>query len=280
MAAVKPHKPRPRKGSSIPPRSASRLETLRLEGADALRPSPRSVGAFLAGGVMLLGVSAAGAAWIGGSLLDAQDNVGRYGDQLATQAGFGLSQVEIRGVDGPRAAEVRAAAGLQPSHSLFLAQPQAVRDRLRRLDWVQSVRVTRLWPATLRIVVTRREAAALWQQGGQVRVVDGAGRVLAGAGAADAAEPLLAALEDAPGVRTRLSALVRVGDRRWDLRLRSGATVLLPETGGVAAVKRLEGLQTRYALLDRPVQSIDMRAPQRLVVRPAAKSTIAPNPGA
>ena len=42
-------------------------------------------------------------------------------------------------------------------------------------------------------------------------------------------EPLLIALESLPELRSRLEALVRVGDRRWNVELASGATVALPE---------------------------------------------------
>jgi len=58
-----------------------------------------------------------------------------------------------------------------------------------------------------------------------------------------------------------------VGERRWNLRLHNGTDVLLPEGAEGAAIKRLSELQQEAKLLDRPVAAIDLRLPDRLVVR-------------
>ena len=65
-------------------------------------------------------------------------------------------------------------------------------------------------------------------------------------------------------------AAVRVGERRWNLRLNNGADVMLPEGHEVAALDRLMQLQQQHALLDRPLAAIDLRLPDRLVLRPRA----------
>jgi cell division protein FtsQ len=79
---------------------------------------------------------------------------------------------------------------------------------------------------------------------------------------------LLDALSARPGLQSHVIAAVRVGERRWNLRLNTGADVLLPEGHEIAALDRLAQLQTDHALLDRPLQVIDMRLPDRLVIRP------------
>ncbi len=66
-----------------------------------------------------------------------------------------------------------------------------------------------------------------------------------------------------------MTAAVRVGERRWNLRLSNGADVLLPEGEEVAALDRLLQLQQDHAVLDRPLQAIDLRLPDRLVLRAA-----------
>ncbi|HEY8288751.1 MAG TPA: cell division protein FtsQ, partial [Acetobacteraceae bacterium] len=52
------------------------------------------------------------------------------------------------------------------------------------------------------------------------------------------------------------------------LRMASGVDVMLPEGHEIAALDRLMRLQQDHALLDRPLIAIDMRLPDRLVVRP------------
>ena len=67
-------------------------------------------------------------------------------------------------------------------------------------------------------------------------------------------------------------AAVRVGERRWNLRMKSGTDVLLPEGAEAQALAKLAELQATHALLDRPLQAIDLRLPDRLVVRPLPRS--------
>ena len=74
----------------------------------------------------------------------------------------------------------------------------------------------------------------------------------------------------------RMVAAVRVGERRWNLQLRSGIDVLLPEGHEAAALDRLAALQQDHALLDRPLEVIDMRLPDRLVLRPRAEPAADP----
>jgi cell division protein FtsQ len=66
----------------------------------------------------------------------------------------------------------------------------------------------------------------------------------------------------------RLEALVRVDDRRWDLRLRDGAIIQLPAEGEDAALIQLETLDRRSRVLDLGLARIDLRDPEMVAVRP------------
>ena len=65
---------------------------------------------------------------------------------------------------------------------------------------------------------------------------------------------------------------MRVGERRWNLRLNNGIDVLLPEGAEAQALARLAELQSGHAMLDRPLQTLDLRLPDRLVFRPPPAS--------
>ncbi len=123
---------------------------------------------------------------------------------------------------------------------------------------------------------------AIWQNQGKFVLIDRSGHAVAnenlaefrqlplvvGPGAPAAAAPLIDALTDRPELQKRVIAAVRIGERRWNLRLNNGADVMLPEGHEVAALDRLMQLQQEHALLDRPLAAIDMRLGDRLVVRP------------
>jgi cell division protein FtsQ len=122
---------------------------------------------------------------------------------------------------------------------------------------------------------------ALWQHGGKIELIDRTGAVIpvtrldrfaklpmvVGEDAARHAAALLAILSSEPDLAARVTAAVDVGGRRWNLRIDNSIDVLLPSDDPAAAWADLARLQRNDAILQRDVQAIDMRLPDRLVVR-------------
>ena len=84
-----------------------------------------------------------------------------------------------------------------------------------------------------------------------------------------AAGGLFETLAAEPDLGRRVRTAVRVGGRRWDVRLDNGIDVRLPEAGEGRAWRRLAQLERRHALLARRIEAIDLRFPDRVVVRRA-----------
>ena len=189
---------------------------------------------------------------------------------------------------------LRAAIGVNRNDPLLGFSLEQARARIEALTWVHRATVERRLPGTVLVTLEERRPFALWQHEGKFDLIDRAGQIVAdqdpvknaaaetvlplvvGVGAPAAAAALLDALAVHPTLRSRVAAAVRVGNRRWNLRLVSGADVLLPEGAEAQALAKLEELQESQALLDRPLQVVDMRLPDRLVVRPQPE----PNPPA
>ena len=68
-------------------------------------------------------------------------------------------------------------------------------------------------------------------------------------------------------LKPRVEAGVLVGQRRWNLRLKSGVDVKLPETDPQAAIVELLGLQRQSRILEKDVLALDFRVPGRVFVR-------------
>jgi cell division protein FtsQ len=60
---------------------------------------------------------------------------------------------------------------------------------------------------------------------------------------------------------------VRVGGRRWNLRIDDAIDVMLPEENAESAWSWLAELERTSLLLKRDVQTVDLRLPDRLVLR-------------
>ncbi|WP_135211001.1 cell division protein FtsQ/DivIB [Vitreimonas flagellata] len=285
--------PRSRRGKAVPPPSMNsmpRLAQIKLSGglaSDDVKVSGKSLVLALTGAVFFLGAGVAGAAWLGSSLFDVREAFARAADGAAANVGFAVDEIQVSTIEGAsaispaRAAEVRALIVPEGRQSILSLDPNDVKTRVESLDWVQGVRVRRLWPNDMLIEVERRQEYARWQEDGEISVIDANGErllteraadhanlpLVVGQGAGPASPPMLAALESLPQVRAHLRALVRVGDRRWNVELTSGTTVALPEERPEEALAQLEELQTEHALLDRPLAQIDMRVPNRVAIR-------------
>jgi cell division protein FtsQ len=166
----------------------------------------------------------------------------RTSDALAGALGFGVRAVTIEGASPQTRAAVLAAADVRRGDNILAVDLQGVRERAEAVSWVEAVTVRRLLPDTLAIAVTERRPMAVWQNRGRIALVDATGRVIAGAdaarftqlplvvgpGAGQAAGAVLPLLHARPRLMERVEALVRVDNRRWDLRLRDGALIQLP----------------------------------------------------
>ena len=199
-------------------------------------------------------------------------------------AGFGLTvqHVVVEGRDKTPEALLRAAIGVAPGDPILGFSVAAAQARIETLSWVRQATIERQLPDTIVVSLAERRPFAVWQFQGKFVLIDRAGQVVAdqdlsafgqlplvvGAGAPAAAAGLLDLLGNRPDLSSRVIAAVRVGERRWNLRLNTGADVLLPEGQEEAALNKLAELQSSIALLDRPLQSVDLRLPDRLVVRP------------
>jgi cell division protein FtsQ len=177
---------------------------------------------------------------------------------------------------------IRAALGVSKGDPILGFPLEDTRARIEKLPWIEHATVERRLPGTVVLFLQERRPFAVWQRQGKFLLVDRAGQVVAdqdvaqfrtlplivGPGAPAAAGPMLDALADRPALQARVQAVVRVGERRWNLHMDTGTDVMLPEGHEVAALDRLAQLQQEHAVLDRPLIAIDMRLPDRLLLRP------------
>lgn len=202
---------------------------------------------------------------------------------LAATTGMGLTADRVLVVgraETPRA-EVREAVGLERDAPILAFDPAAAKARLERLSWVRAAAVERRFPDTVLVRLVEREPLALWQNDGELALIDRHGVVIerggldrfahlllvVGDGAPEHAGALVAIMKSEPDLAPRVSAAVRVAERRWNLRLENGVDVRLPEDGAAAAWHRLAELEREHGLLERDVLAVDLRLPDRLVVR-------------
>lgn len=201
----------------------------------------------------------------------------------AASLGLRIRTVVIEGRGKTPQIMLDAALGIRPGEPILSYSLAEARARLESIKWVEHATVERRLPGTILVRLTERRPFAVWQIDGKFMLVDRDGKVVAdsdvatfagqlplvvGAGAPAAAAELMEALGAHPALLSRMVAAVRVGERRWNLRMNNGADVMLPEGAEGPALAKLAELQSSQSLLDRPLAVVDLRLPDRLVVRP------------
>ena len=248
--------------------------------------SPRAVVISLFAGVAVLAVvlaTGARAERIGASMSSGLGSV-------STAMGLTLDRVHITGASDEATPAIRRALQVQAGQPITALDLTAMQDRLQSVGWVKSARVVRLLPDTLIVEVIEHDRLAVWQTGGRAYVIDASGKVIEGAdaglhprlplvvgkGAEQAASEILPLLDQRPRLMGRVDALVRVDERRWDLRLKDGSLIQLPATQQEAALIQLDAMDQRERLLDLGFARVDLRTPETVAVRPSTNPDPAP----
>ncbi|MEY9122933.1 cell division protein FtsQ/DivIB [Bradyrhizobium yuanmingense] len=217
----------------------------------------------------------------GGHLQDFVTAVSDARNALANSAGFRITSVVINGRKQLTQDEILAIGGVSGRSSLLFLDAEAVRDKLKANPWIADATVLKLYPGQLMIELTERKAFALWQEAGRLSVIADDGAVLepyvsrrflslplvVGKGAETQARDFLALLARYPQVHSVTKAAIYVGERRWNLRLKDGLDIRLPEQDVGNALAMLSKLDKEDRLFSRDIVAVDMRLPDRLVVQ-------------
>jgi cell division protein FtsQ len=195
--------------------------------------------------------------------------------------GLTVADITVEGRETTDRETILAALGVGLGTPILAANPTRAKEQLEALPWVRTAAIERRLPDTLYVRLVERKPLALWQHGGKLDLIDREGAVIpvarldrfaklpmvVGEGAASHAAELLEMLASEPDLAARVTAAIRVGDRRWNLRIDNTIDVLLPPDETASAWSQLARLERSSAILKREVLTIDLRLPDRLVLR-------------
>lgn len=210
--------------------------------------------------------------------------------QLAANVGFEVKRVEITGMDRVDQLKVYDIVLAEKDRAMPLVDIDKIRSDLINYGWIKDVRVTRRLPDTLVVDIIERKPTAVWQRGGIYSLIDDQGvelekigatevgklPVINGEGADRQIVALGKLLDSAQSLKDQVAGASWVGNRRWDLRFKTGETLSLPEGDVLAAqalvnFTRMDGV---HRLLGRDIIHFDLRDPDRAYMRRAAKEPV------
>lgn len=241
----------------------------------------RRVGAVLSVAVVLSGGTAAWSVYHSGKLSEWQQQaVGGFW-QLTADAGFSLQNVYLTGHQKVDAKVILSATNVQNGQPILGFSLAEMKERLEKVPLIRHAQIARILPNTLQIHVAERQAAAVWQYQGKLQLVDAEGVAMGSVKAGEYGQlPLLvgqmepkhvqeffAFLEKAPELKKEMESATLVSERRWNIALKKGIEIKLPEGNLEAAQARLSELVAQKMLSRGDIQVIDLRMPDRMFIK-------------
>ena len=245
-------------------------------------------------------------AWIVASFAGVPAMAGQQLAVFASDAGFEVKRVEVRGVKHINELKVYERVLGQRNRAMPLVDIDGLRSELMQLSWVEDARVSRQLPDTLVIDVVERKPHAVLRKADRMVLIDATGHeletvtaarakgklVLSGPGVSRQVVALTDLLGAAPALKPQVREAEWVGNRRWNLTFKTGQVLALPEgvrpsSTALMSFARLDGINR---LLGGKVAAFDMRASDRIYFRvpgrtdpveqpkPKSSETAAPNP--
>ena len=248
-----------------------------------VRPSWLRPAIVTTGALALLGGIAGGGTWFvqSGKAAAVLDQLENYYETASRSAGFVVREVLVEGRTETPRSQLLSALQVERGDLMLGFDVETARKRLEALGWVAAARVERRLPDTIRVSIVERVPVAVWQHKGKFLLVDAAGvtigadgverfpdlKIVIGDDAPLHAQALIAMLQRHPELMKQTKAAIRTGKRRWNLRMESGVDVRLPENDAFEAWDRLAKYEKQHGLLARDIASIDLRLPDRVVVK-------------
>jgi cell division protein FtsQ len=207
--------------------------------------------------------------------------------QLAARAGFVVKRIETSGMERVDQLKVYDIILAEKNRSMPLVDIEKIRTELLKYGWIKDVRISRRLPETLVVDIIERKPTAVWQNGDKLSLIDEKGvplenvrpdsvdglPMLTGEGGNVQAVALEQLLDKAPSLKSQVGAASWIGNRRWDLKFKTGETLALPEGEELAAealinFARMDGINR---LLGKNIIHFDMRDPNKAYIRKAPK---------
>ncbi|MBR6411762.1 MAG: FtsQ-type POTRA domain-containing protein [Alphaproteobacteria bacterium] len=197
-----------------------------------------------------------------------------------------LKKVKVKGHIRTELKDIHQVTNLSQSMPIFDVDLKEIHEKISALPWIKSVLIERQLPSSLVITVMEKTPIAMWQNNKKYMPLDEEGHpipdektklsdliLVVGGDAPEHTVELLNTLKNYPLIRERVKSAVRVGNRRWNLRLDAvdGLVVELPEKDVANALERLQKSIQEDKLFQKDITSVNLREGDRLIVTTGGK---------
>lgn len=204
---------------------------------------------------------------------------------LAGEQGLRLGDVVISGRNRTTKDEILDKVDLQRGDNMLKINVFEIKKKLEQLPWVKNAEVSRrFFPNVVEISLKEKNVKAIWQINEKFYPLDEDGEVInadfrvqepillvVGEGAPENMNNLLEIIGNSDtSYLQRIKVANYISQRRWNLILddiKDGITIKLPEDDVEKVWKKLLKLDETKGILKRKLTIIDLRLPNKIVVK-------------
>lgn len=197
-------------------------------------------------------------------------------------SGLKLENVYIEGRYYTTPETITNSLNLELGTPIFSIDLNEVKTSLESIDWIKYAVVERILPNTINLKIVERTPIAFWQNNGKLFLLDDEGVLISennlkqfknlpifvGDDAPLHGNMLIKIISEDKELYQHIVAAIRIGERRWNIRLDNGTEIKLPADNLQKAWEYVIKLFKNKKLLDINIKSIDLRIPDKIYIYP------------
>ena len=196
-----------------------------------------------------------------------------------------LKEIHLIGRENVSKSDLIEVLGLTNETSMLNLNLNILNKKIKKISWVKNSIVERRMPHTLIIKIEEFKPFALLQindthnthiiiSSEGDKIIKDTGKfnylpVINGIGSEKYAAKMLNILSTEPSLFHQVWAISYIGERRWNVSLRSGIKIKLPENNASEAWAKLSEIDREQSILSRELEIIDLRVKENLIITPS-----------
>jgi cell division protein FtsQ len=215
-------------------------------------------------------------------------NVSRLGNsttlviyRLFNNLGFTIENIYLEGQNYANINEITSLIEKHKKQSIFSLDIWWLKNELEKNQWILAASVVKEYPSTLHIRIIERQPIAIWQKNNQHYLLDEHGAiikdnqtanftdlpVITGDGSKLYGPKIIRTINNFNIIKKNIISLIRVGNRRWNIRIKNGPEIKLPENNLDQALHNLIQYHHSHNLLNSKYESIDLRVENKIYLK-------------